>query len=202
MLDSLTDFFVTLSPGWLFLALFVSSYIENIVPPIPGDTVTVFAAYLVGRSQARLAEVLLSTTAGSIAGFMTLYALGRRLGPDYFVRRNYRLLPAEKFKKTGEWFRRYGLWVVLLNRFFSGIRSIISVVTGIYRLPWPHVLALSGIGCAVWNGLLIFAGYELGSNWKAVEDVLRQYNRALLFAALGLLAFWLIRRAMLAARKR
>ena len=38
-----------LDPKWLYPVLLVSSYVENIFPPLPGDTVTVFGAYLVGR---------------------------------------------------------------------------------------------------------------------------------------------------------
>lgn len=201
MLDAITGYFLTLKTGWLFVALFASSYIENVFPPIPGDTVTVFAAYLVGRSQSRLAEVLLSTTAGSIAGFMTLYAVGRRLGRDYLLARDYRFLPASRIAKAGRWFEHYGIWVVLSNRFLSGIRSVISIVAGIYRLSWPKVLAAAAAGCLVWNSALILAGYELGSNWRAVGGVLSRYNTVLLTLALAAGLAWLLRRKVFTRRK-
>jgi membrane protein DedA with SNARE-associated domain len=192
MLDAITGYFLTLKAGWLFVALFASSYVENVFPPIPGDTVTVFAAYLVGRSQARLVEVLLATTAGSIAGFMTLYAVGRLLGMDYLLARDYRFLPASRISKAGRWFERYGIWVVLSNRFLSGVRSVISLVAGIYRLPWPKVLAAAAAGCLVWNSALIWAGYELGSNWRAVGGLLSRYNTVLLILAPALVLAWLL----------
>jgi len=194
MLDAMTDYFVTLSPAWLYLALFSSAYLENIIPLLPGDTVTVFAAYLVGRSQERFAGVLISTTAGSLAGFMTLYALGRLIHRDYFIRRDFRFLPAAQFIKAGKWFERYGLWMILVNRFFSGVRAVISLLAGLYRLPWPRVLLLAGIGCAAWNGLLLYAGFTLGANWKRVGTILAQYNRILLVVAATLLLAWLGRR--------
>jgi membrane protein DedA with SNARE-associated domain len=196
MLDSITDYIITLSPGWFYFALFISAYIENIFPPLPGDTVTVFGAYLVGKSQERVAEVFLSTTAGSLAGFMTYYALGRWIHPEFFIRRNFKFLPAEQFQKAGKWFERYGLWVVLLNRFFSGIRSVISLVSGLYRLPWLAVLVIAGIGCSFWNGMLIWAGYELGTNWRRVEGIFGKYNRVLLIVAVSLVAVWLVRRKL------
>jgi membrane protein DedA with SNARE-associated domain len=196
MLDSVTNYIITLSPGWFYFVLFLSAYVENVAPPVPGDTVTVFAAYIVGRSHERFAGVFLSTTAGSIAGFMTIYALGRCLRPEYFIRRDFRFLPAAYFEKAGEWFERYGLWVVLVNRFLSGIRSVISMVCGLYRLPWLRVLTISGVGCAVWNGLLIWAGYELGANWRLVETVFSEYNKILLLLAVLLAAAWLVRKKL------
>ena len=50
--------------------------------------------------------------------------------------------------------------------------------------------------CALWNGLLIWAGYLLGANWRAIEEILRQYTRALAAAALLAGGVWLMRRKL------
>jgi membrane protein DedA with SNARE-associated domain len=202
MLDAITEYFASLSAGWFYVALFLSAYIENVVPPVPGDTVTVFAAYIVGRTQERFLGVFLSTTLGSVAGFMTLYLLGRLIHPEYFVRKDFRFFPASQFQKAGQWYSRWGYWVILFNRFLSGVRSVISVVAGIYRLSWSRVLLLTTLSCLVWNGLLIWAGYALGSNWRVIEEVFRQYNRILLIAAALLIVVWLIRRRVAPSRAR
>jgi membrane protein DedA with SNARE-associated domain len=201
MLESITNYFAGLDPGWLFVALFLCAYIENIFPPVPGDTVTVFAAYLVGRSDQSIIGIMIATSTGSMAGFMTYYALGRLIHPEYFVRKNLRFLPASSIERAGKWFKRYGYWIVFLNRFFSGVRSVISLVTGMYRLPWLRVLILSGIGCAIWNGLLIWMGYLLGANWILIERILKQYNRGLLALALLLAVIWFGRKIMIKGRK-
>ncbi len=202
MLDNLTAYITALSPAWFYVALFVSAYLENICPPIPGDTVTVFAAYIVGRSQQRFAGVFVATTLGSVAGFMTYYGIGRLVQPEYFTRKNFRLFPASSFESAGRWFRRYGNWVILLNRFLSGIRSVVSIVCGLYRLPWLTVLVLCAIGCGIWNLLLIWAGYLLGSNWKMIEEVFVQYNRVLLCAIVLAVITVLVRRKFTASRSR
>lgn len=202
MLESIVNYFTSLDPGWLYVALFLCAYVENIFPPIPGDTVTVFAAYLVGRSGQNIAGIMAATTAGSSAGFMTYYALGRLIHPEYFARKNFRFFPAANIERAGQWFRRFGYWVILLNRFFSSFRAVISIVAGMYRLPWPQVFLLSGISCLVWNGLLIWTGYLLGSNWLLIENILKQYSRVLLLVALALVAIWIMRRKMARSRNR
>jgi len=194
MLDSLTASLTGLSPFWFFSALFLFAYLENIIPPIPGDTVTVFAAYLVGRTGRGFFTVWLATSAGSVAGFMTYYAIGRFIHPEYFIRRNFRLLPAASIEKAGKWFARYGYWIVLLNRFLSGIRSVISIVCGLFRLPWPRVLFLAAAGSAVWNLMLIWAGYLLGANWRVIEGILTQYSRFLFAAGIAAALWWIWRR--------
>jgi membrane protein DedA with SNARE-associated domain len=202
MLDTVTNYIASLSPGWFYLALFLSAFAENIIPPIPGDTVAVFAAYIVGRSEQRFVGVFIATNLGTIAGFMTYYALGRSIHPEYFIRKNYRFLPASSFEAAGNWFKRWGYWVVLLNRFLSGIRSVISLVCGMYRLPWLRVFLLASIGCSVWNFLLIWAGYALGENWRMIERITNEYSRILLGLGVLALAAWIVRRKMLAAKSR
>jgi membrane protein DedA with SNARE-associated domain len=194
MIDAVTAYFAALSPGWLYLALFLSAFVENVFPPVPGDTVVVFAAYLVGRSHRTLTGVYVSTTLGGIAGFMTLYALGLLIHPEYFVKRNFRFLPAAQFEATRAWFERYGYWIVVVNRFLSGIRSAVSIICGIYRLPWLRVLILTAVGCGLWNALLIYAGYTLGSNWRAIDMILHRYSRGVLIVLLVAAAAWLIRK--------
>lgn len=202
MIDSITHYLMGLNPLWLYVALFLCAYIENIFPPIPGDTVTVFAGYLLGRSNRSAAGMLISTTLGSTAGFMTYYTLGRLIHPAYFARKNFRFFPASQIELAEKWFRRYGSWIILLNRFFSGIRSVISIVTGMCRFPWLRVLLLSGAGCVVWNALLIWAGHLLGENWISVSGFLTTYNRVLAVLAIALAAVWLLRRQIFRARTR
>ncbi len=202
MLDAVTEYVLSLSPAWFYLVLFLSSFVENIFPPLPGDTVTVFAGYVVGRSQQGYPGVLLATTAGGMAGFMVFYILGRRIPEEYFLHRHTRLFPASSFIKAGAWFQRYGYWVLLANRFFSVIRTVISIVAGLYRLPWYRVLLTAGLGCLIWNSLLIWAGYTLGANWRRVETILSRYNMVLLTLALVLVAAWFLRHRLRARRAR
>lgn len=190
-----------MTPLALYLILFLSAYVENVLPPIPGDTVTIFGAYLVGIGRLDFALVLVVTTAGSLLGFMTLYAIGYRFGRDFFERKNYRLFPREKIIKTETWFRKYGSLVILGNRFLSGVRSVISISSGVARMPWTRVCALALISSTVWNALLISIGYFLGINWETVNRWIGKYN---LYAGIligALLLAWLLRRRLSRAHR-
>ncbi|MBQ41251.1 MAG: DedA family protein, partial [Gemmatimonadetes bacterium] len=39
----------TWDPLWAYAFLLISAFLENVIPPVPGDAVVVFSAYLVGR---------------------------------------------------------------------------------------------------------------------------------------------------------
>ena len=176
-MESLLHSLETANPLWAYFILFISAFIENIFPPIPGDTVTVFGAYLVGRGLLSFWGVWISTTLGSIAGFMAIFAIAYWI--EWKIIEKYRPKWAEKSKidRVERWFRRYGYWVILVNRFLSGIRSIISLVAGLSKLNSILVFLLALISCIVWNGALIGMGEILGENWELISHFLLLYNR-------------------------
>jgi membrane protein DedA with SNARE-associated domain len=193
-MEQFFDSLVQLSPLALYLILFLSAYVENVLPPIPGDTVTIFGAYLVGIGRLDFALVLAATTAGSLFGFMTLYTIGYRFGREFFERKNYRFFPREKIVKTEAWFRKYGSVVILGNRFLSGIRSVISISSGVARMPWMRVGVFALISSTVWNAMLISIGYFLGVNWQTVNRLISQYNQVAGVVIVLVLLAWLVRR--------
>lgn len=181
-LITLLDKLVPAGNGTIYLILFISAVIENIFPPIPGDTITAFGAFLVGTGKLNFFLVYLSTTLGSVTGFILLFFAGRYLGKEFFTDKNYRYLSAQKIHSAENWFTRYGYYIVLLNRFLPGVRSAIAIVSGISRLSPFLVAILSLLSASVWNLIWIQAGYTLGSNWTLVRErlslIIKNYNLA------------------------
>ena len=182
LLDTLINYLLPQSNIVLYLFLFLSAVIENLFPPVPGDTITALGAFLVGTGRLDYILVYLSTSMGSVVGFMCLYFLGRILEREFFMKHDYRAFPRESIVSAERWFSRYGYLIVLANRFFPGIRSVISIVSGISRLKVINVLLLSIVSASVWNLIWIQAGYMLGNNWHTVRQqvsrMLKSYNTA------------------------
>ncbi len=176
-LNSLPDFII-----YFFLGL--SAFVENVFPPIPGDTITAFGAFLVGTKRLNFFSVYFSTTLGSLAGFMFLFWVGSLLGRRFFIERDYWFFKAEGIIRAEEWYRKHGYFLVLLNRFFPGIRSVISIAGGISKLRAFKVAWLALISSCVWNLIWIAFGYTLGNNWETARDkmsyFLVRYNIAIL----------------------
>ena len=186
------DIIKSISGPYGYWLLGVSAFFENIVPPIPGDTVTVFGGYLVGVGRLSLAGTVLATTMGSFAGFMTMYAAGRFLGHE-LLKHGSRVFARETIDRVHGWFERYGMGVVLANRFLSGARSVISICAGIARLsPWL-VAGCCLVSCLIWNGLLIWAGSKVGENWGMIIGMLKKYNAVMAVVLAVGVAVWIAR---------
>jgi membrane-associated protein len=190
-----TGALLELDPIWIYVSLFVSALLENIIPPIPGDTVVIFSAYLVASERLVLWPVLLATVVGGEVGFLIMYFLGLRYGRNVFNTKLTRYISEEKLEKAESWLVRYGGWLVIANRFFPGVRSIISVCSGIARLNWIFVAVCGLFSLFIWNGLLFYFGFMLGKNWTLLVEIVNSYSKiivAFIFTFVTVL-FWRVR---------
>lgn len=187
LLNSIAEWMEAIPAVWAYAVIFLIAYGENIVPPIPGDMVVVFGGYLVGIGKLSFVVVLLLSTLGGALGFMTMYAVGRRLGDAVFEEDRLRWLPKDQIRKAQSWLARWGYGVVAANRFLSGLRSVIALAVGMAHMRARGAAVFSTLSAAAWCALIIFAGYELGENWHTVADYLARYGRVMLIV-LGMIA--------------
>ena len=179
-----------------YVLLGLSAFVENLFPPIPGDTITAFGAFLVGTGKLSFLGVYLSTTIGSFFGFITLFMIGGFLGRHFFIEKDYRFLKAKDIERAERWFRTYGYFFIAFNRFLPGLRSTVSVAAGIAGLQILWVALLSLVSCSAWNLLWILLGFSLGTHWETMQgrmsDLLGTYNIAILIALVVLLLIFLL----------
>jgi membrane protein DedA with SNARE-associated domain len=195
MSEAINELIETLSswnPLWAYGFLLISAFLENVIPPVPGDTVVVFSAYLVGRGALEWLPVYLTTCLGGTIGFMVMYYLGLTKGRSLLDGVGKRYFSATHLARAEGWLERYGMGLILANRFLSGIRSVVALSAGVGRMPWKRVAALGFASMAVWNGMLLYAGALVGENWDTVMQFLQTYNKvamsviALSAAAIGI----------------
>ena len=107
-----------------------------------------------------LACVLLSIAA--VAGNLSGYAIGRKVGPPLFHRPDSRLLKPEYVEKTHEFFSRYGPRAIVLARFVPVVRTFITAMAGVGRMDFHPYATYSTIGGVAWAAGLTTLGYFLG----------------------------------------
>lgn len=179
MLDQFIESLASL-PSWgVVIAAFLITYTENILPPSPSDVLLVFIGTLVGIGSATFGLTLVSATIGSIAGFYTMFTLGRIFGDRLVQSRLGRLFPIELLLRAEQWFQRWGYYIIVVNRFLSGTRSIISLFAGMSHLEPIRTTILCGISAFIWNALLLWAGMKLGQNWRSIEEYFHTYGAVL-----------------------
>lgn len=173
-----------LNPFWIYVAVAGIAYIENIFPPFPSDVIVVAAGSLVGIGTLDFTLALLLATAGSTLGFMTMYKLGDWFGDKFLEKGRIRFIPLDSVHRVEKWFKKYGYWVVVANRFLAGTRAVVSFFAGMSKLPILNATALSFISALAWNFILLYAGKELGENWRSILIYLQAYGQTITIAVI------------------
>lgn len=197
MFDQLTqELIIWIQAQPLFLIyfyFFLISYLENVVPPVPGDVLVAFAGYLVAEQVLDFTTVFTLTIIGSTIGFYHVYYLGQKWGYSIYNKNEshwiLKVLDIKYLDKGRDWMSKYGQGVVLANRFLAGTRSIISLVAGMSHLPKLKTLISSVVSSVLWNAILIGAGWLVHKNWQLIGTYLANYGKVVIIFILIFVAY-------------
>jgi membrane protein DedA with SNARE-associated domain len=159
--------------SWGYVGIFTLMLLESTSLPVPSEVVLPFAGYLVSLGQMSFWATLALATGAGIAGSLVDYYIGLR-GGDFLKKRRILgrvLFSMDQLNVVANWFNRYGAVTVFLSRLIPGFRTLISFPAGAVKMSLPKFAAYTAVGCLLWNGLLIYSGYFLGSSWKQVAGV-------------------------------
>jgi membrane protein DedA with SNARE-associated domain len=172
----------------VYMIFFLIAYLENIVPPIPGDILIVFAGYLAADGLVDFTSVLTLTTIASVFGFMSMYYVGYRWGHGIKQKRHrfwlFRYLDYKYMTRAQAWMSRWGQGVIVANRFLAGTRSIISLISGISHTNIKFTILSSLLSSLLWNGILLGSGWIIKENWELIGSYLSYYSWLILAAIL------------------
>ncbi len=192
--------------GYFGIALLIA--IENIFPPIPSEVILTFGGFMTTVTNMSMWGVVLSATAGSVAGAVALYGVGRWFNKERLERiidgKLGQLLHFKKqdISKAGVWFARRGKWTVFFCRFIPVVRSLISIPAGMAEMNFWLFLLLTTIGTGIWNIVLVYLGALFGSSWETIVGYVSAYSTAavvLIAVVVILFGLWYYRKRLKSA---
>ena len=171
------------------LAVFLLILVENLFPPIPSEVILTFGGVMTVCTDMTPVGVILFSTAGSLAGAVILYSVGRFLPEEVFRKLlcgqighllHFRLEDVDLAKG---WFRERGRSAVFLCRLIPIVRSLISIPAGIARMQFVPFLVFTAAGSLLWNTVLVYAGRIAGDSWEKVSAAFGVYSDLFLMIA-------------------
>lgn len=175
---------------YVFLIAFLAPFIENLLPPAPGDSLLVFVGTIVGMGKADFTLILLTSTLGSTLGFLVMFLLGRYLGEKLIDSNRFKFINEKNMEKPRRWFQKYGYKVIVVNRFLSGTRSVISFLAGMSEMRLRYSILLAALSSLIWNTLLIYLGSVFGDNWRFVYEKVQEYGLYLAPIAMIIIGYY------------
>ena len=172
-----------------YLGIAVPMFLENLFPPIPSEIIMPSAGYSAGQGKLSLAGVIAAGTAGSVAGALFWYYVGKWIGTDRLRRwtgRHGRWLTLKPLDvdKVDRWFHRHCSKAVFFGRLVPTLRTLISVPAGVFGMGLPRFLLFTTLGTALWTALLAWAGYWLENQYQVVADYLNPVSTVIVVGTL------------------
>ena len=198
---------------WGYAGVFVMMLFESTAIPIPAEVVIPPAAYWAAQGRFNIWLIVIAATAGSWVGSALSYWVAYKLGRPLVARYGkYVLLKPAKIDKADLWFEAYGAGGIFVARLLPGIRHLISIPAGLFRMNFKSFSAMTILGAGLFNGALAWFGIRvlgdqpaLMKDPNAMIDVLKAKSHyligfAVVIGALYFVMVWMQRRA--AARRR
>jgi membrane protein DedA with SNARE-associated domain/membrane-associated phospholipid phosphatase len=171
---------------WTYLAVGVMAFLETgafIGLVAPGETTVIVGGLVAGQGEISLLLLIAIVWGCAVAGDVTSYVLGRRLGRDFMVRHGARVkITEERLEQVEAFFERRGGMTILIGRFIGLVRAIAPFIAGASRMPLRKFLPYDVLGAGAWAATFCILGYVF---W-------RSFNQLTAWVSRGLFAFGLV----------
>ena len=202
MFEEILNQISTFPPIWIYVTLFLFSFIENVFPPSPSDLVVLIGGTLISTGVIHFIPTLILTTIGSIIGFMVLFYLGSAIDKKVIHTGKLKFIPVDAVDKVEAWFNKYGYWVILANRFLPGTRSVISFFSGLSHLKVETTVILATISALTWNAIILLLGITFGDHVKVIDNYLSTYSNIVIAITILIVLFFIIKNFILKKKQK
>jgi membrane protein DedA with SNARE-associated domain len=141
-----------------YAAVFFAIFLEGFGVIAPGQTLLMAGSFESARGHLSIAWVLLSALAAAILGNLVGYLIGRWGGRALL--RKVKVNEAH-LARVESYFSRRGAVILLIARFFDGLRQLNGIVAGLLGMTWGKFLPLNAAGAIIWTGVWGVGVYEL-----------------------------------------
>ena len=183
---------------WTYLLVGVLAFLETgafVGLVAPGETAVLVGGLVAGQGQIDLLVLIAIVWTAAVAGDVTSYTIGRRLGRAWLLRHGDRLkITEERLHQVETFFEKRGGLTILIGRFIGLVRALAPFIAGTSKMPLRQFLPYDIIGAGAWATTFCVLGYVF---WQSF-DRLTQYVSRGLFAfgtvvALGFALYYLVR---------
>ena len=178
-----------------YLGVFIAMVIESTLLPLPSELILPFAGWKVVDPSAiepltharwNFWIVVVIGTAANTTGSLCGYFLGAKLGRPFLDRwGKYLLIRKHEVELAEHYFARWGSPTAFFSRLLPGVRSVISFMAGIGRMPLGRFTVYSTLGAIPWTIALVYAGTVLGKNYTDIREALRPFDTLILVACIA-----------------
>jgi membrane protein DedA with SNARE-associated domain len=169
--------------AWTYLLVGALAFLETgafIGLVAPGETAMLLGGLVAGQGQIDVVTLISIVWACAVAGDLTSFALGRRLGRTFLVRHGAKVqITEERLRHVEGFFDRHGGKAILLGRFVGLVRAIAPFLAGSSGMALRRFLPYDVIGAGLWGSTFVLLGYIFWQSFSTLVDYAKKGALAL-----------------------
>jgi membrane protein DedA with SNARE-associated domain/membrane-associated phospholipid phosphatase len=160
------------------LAFFETGAFVGLVAP--GETALLLGGLVAGQGQIDVLTMIAIVWVAAVAGDLTSFYLGRRLGRAFMVKHGARVqITEERLRQVERFFDRHGGKAILIGRFVGLVRAIAPFLAGSSGMPLRRFLPYDVIGAGLWGSSFVLLGYVFWQSFSQLVDYAKKGALAL-----------------------
>ena len=161
-------------PVYGYAAIAVGSFLE-------GETTLILGGLATYQGYLDMPWVLLCAFAGTLLGDQLYFYIGRTKGRSFIDKK---MNSNSRFKKIFPLLKKNQVLMILIFRFFYGLRSVFLLALGASKIEPRRFFLLNMLSVAIWVMVIGILGYLFGQTLQILMSRAKQYE-LWLFAGLG-----------------
>lgn len=159
--------------AWTYLLVGVMAFLETgafVGLLAPGETTMLVGGLIAGQGEIEVLVLIGLAWACAVAGDVTSFILGRRLGRQFLVRHGPKVsITEERLRTVERFFDRHGGKAILVGRFVGLVRAIAPFLAGSSGMTLRRFVPYDIIGAGLWSSTFILLGFVF---WHSFDTLL------------------------------
>jgi membrane protein DedA with SNARE-associated domain/membrane-associated phospholipid phosphatase len=168
---------------WTYVLVGVMAFLETgafVGLVAPGEFTILVGGVVAGQGRIDLLALIGLVWVCAVAGDMTSYALGRKLGRGFMERHGPRVkITHERLEQVEAFFAKHGGKAILIGRFVGLVRAIAPFLAGSSRMPLRRFVPYDVVGAGMWGTIFVVLGYIFWHSFDQVAAIAKKGALAL-----------------------
>jgi membrane protein DedA with SNARE-associated domain/membrane-associated phospholipid phosphatase len=169
--------------SWTYLLVGALAFFETgafVGLVAPGETALLLGGLVAGQGQIDVLTMIAIVWAAAVAGDLTSFYLGRRLGRAFMVKHGARVqITEDRLEQVERFFDRHGGKAILIGRFVGLVRAIAPFLAGSSGMPLRRFVPYDVIGAGLWGSSFVLLGYVFWQSFSQLVDYAKKGALAL-----------------------
>jgi membrane protein DedA with SNARE-associated domain len=161
----------------------------------PGETALLLGGLVAGQGEVDVLTMIAVVWACAVAGDLTSFFLGRRLGRAFMVKHGAKVQITEaRLEQVERFFDRHGGKAILIGRFVGLVRAVAPFMAGSSGMPLRRFVPYDVVGAGLWGSTFVVLGYVFWQSFSQLVDYAKTGALALGAVIVLVVAIvWLVR---------